>query len=407
MLDVSRDSLHVSVGHVVQRICSEIQFLCKKGSLQSPGSLLFLDEIQATPHALAALRYFHEEMPELPVISAGSLLEFTLAKHNFSMPVGRVEYLFLGPLTFTEFVEAKGEKELIQLMNSFSFEEPFPESAHNQLRELLRSFLLIGGMPEVVSSYLQNHDHQEPINIQSSILETYQDDFSKYCTDSQLLMVQKVFDKIPQLIGSKIKYVNIDSDAQSRVIKTALQLLIKAGILTKVNHTDANGIPLKAEADDKVYKPYFLDCGLMNRSCRVDWISSDEMLNAKFINEGNLAEQFIAQHLLTLERENESPKLHYWLREKKSKNSEVDFVVQSNQSIIPIEVKAGKSGSLRSLNQFMNTKKAMLAMRFDLNLPSIQKVQHKVRNSEGGEDKVNYQLISLPLYMVEQHRRFI
>jgi uncharacterized protein len=390
----------------IQQICKEIQFLCKNGPLNAPNSLLFLDEIQATPHGLAALRYFHEEMPELPVVAAGSLLEFTLAKHHFSMPVGRVEYLFLGPMTLTEFLEAKGEKALLELMEDYAFDQPFPITAHEQLLELLRTFLLIGGMPEVVDSFISTNDLKEPMELQASILETYQDDFSKYCTNTQLIMLQKIFDKIPRLIGQKMKYVNLDPEVQSRDVKTGLELLFKAGVIFKATHSDANGIPLKAEADDSIYKPYFLDCGLMNRSCRVDWVSTEELKLPKFINEGHLAEQFIAQHLLALEPENETPKLHYWIREKKSTNSEIDFLAQANHTIIPLEVKAGKSGTLRSLHQFSHLKGILHAIRFDTNPPSTQIVNHHVATPKGEQTAVSYRLTSLPLYMVEYCSKF-
>ena len=391
----------------IMKILSEIQYICKKGSPKAAGSLIFFDEIQATPRALSALRYFYEELPEIPVIATGSLLEFTLSKHNFSMPVGRVEYMFMGPVTFSEFLIAKGEKSLANLLETYILSDNFPETAHKQLLELLRQFLITGGMPEAVNSFIETNNFTEVMDIQSSILETYQDDFQKYCTGSQLGLVRKVFDRIPLIVGNKMKYTNIDSEHLSRDIKSAVQLLVKAGIITNVTHSDATGIPLKSTEDNRVYKTYFLDCGLVNRSCRIEWIALDELMESRFINEGNLAEQFICQHLLSLERENETPRLHYWLREKKSGNSEVDFLLQINREIIPVEVKSGKSGSLRSLHQFINLRKNKRALRFDVNLPSIQTVRNKISTTGGKIENVTYDLISLPLYMVEQYRRIL
>ncbi|MBN2863260.1 MAG: ATP-binding protein [Bacteroidales bacterium] len=391
----------------MERIFSEIQYICKKGSVLQEKSLIFLDEIQATPHALESLRYFFEDYPHIPVIAAGSLLEFTLSKHNFSMPVGRVEYLYLSPVSFEEFLLASNETALLDLLENYKYPDHFPYSAHSQLLELLRKYLLTGGMPEAVKRFIESNDIHEAMNVHSSILETYQNDFSKYCTDRQLSVVQNVFDRIPLLVGNKMKYTNLDRDILSRDLKAAVELLAKAGVISQVTHTSANGIPLKAEEDHSVYKPYFLDCGLMNRSCRVEWISPEELTDVKFINEGNLAEQFICQHLLLLERENEQPRLNYWLREKKSTNSEVDFLMQINREIIPIEVKSGKSGSLRSLHYFTYEKHNYRALRFDLNPPSVQEISHKVRTATGEYSNVSYTLYSLPLYLAEESRRLL
>jgi uncharacterized protein len=390
----------------IPKILSEIQYICKLGLVNKPGSLLFLDEIQATPQALAALRYFYEEFPELPVIAAGSLLEFTLSKHNFSMPVGRIEYLFMGPMTFKEFLDANQETELLDLLNSYQLGGEFPQTAHQDLLGLMRVYLLTGGMPESVYQYVTTGDLEESIRAQSSILETYQDDFSKYCTDSELIRVRKVFEKVPSIAGNKLKYSNIDPDTQARDLKKAVTLLAKAGVITQTFHSDGNGLPLRATEDDSIYKVYFLDCGLLNRSCKLDWISDEVLASIKFVNEGPLAEQFIAQHLLTMSRKNESPRLHYWLREKRSVNSEVDFLRQCNRDIFPIEVKSGKSGSLRSLHQFVYNKKAAMALRFDLNLPTVQNVAHTIKSPKGVAE-VKYRLISLPLYMVEEADRIV
>jgi predicted AAA+ superfamily ATPase len=391
----------------VPRILNEIQYICKKGSPQAPGSLLFFDEIQATPQALAALRYFYEEVPDIPVVAAGSLLEFALSKHKFSMPVGRVDYLFLGPMGFSEFLLANHEEALVNLLQNYRLSEAFPETAHHQLVKYLRHYLLVGGMPEAVERWCESYDFSQVMQVHSSILETYQDDFSKYCTDRQLLLVQKVFNRIPLLAGEKLKYSKIDHDVLSRDIKLAVNLLVKAGIITKVSHSDASGIPLSACEDERVYKTFFLDCGLLNRSCRVDRIDLDEMKQIRFINEGNLAEQFICQHLLLMQPEYEKPKLNYWLREKRTTNSEVDFLLQFGREILPLEVKAGKSGSLRSLHQFILAGKGKRALRLDTNSPSQQQVQHQVRDSHGDYRGIDFQLTSLPLYLVEQCRRLL
>jgi predicted AAA+ superfamily ATPase len=380
----------------IPEICREIEFLTKKDLSSTKGKLLFLDEIQATPEAISCLRYFYEDLPELAVISAGSLLEFTLAKHHFSMPVGRIEYLHLGPMTFIEYLEAKGETKLVDLISNFSWDVPFPQTAHTQLCAYLRDFLIIGGMPEAVNNFIKTNSFDNVIDIHLSIIETYQDDFSKYARQSQLATIQNVFQHTPQAVGNKVKYSNIDPTVQSREIKTAINLLAKAKVISIVHHTSANGLPLKADINQKIYKLYFLDVGLMNTMCGTKYFSLETLQNNRFVNEGNAAEQFIAQHLLYAGRPNSNPELFYWLREKSSSNAEIDFIIPWQEKIIPVEVKSGKSGTLKSLYQFISQKEVKQCLRFDLNMPSKQTIQQKRKD----HSLIDSELISIPIYMV-------
>ena len=344
----------------VKEILRELEYICGRGLINTPGSLLFLDEIQAVPVALATLRYFYEDCPELPVIAAGSLLEFALASHSFSMPVGRIEYLFMGPVSFEEFLDALSEDHILTLLREYEIGEPFPQSAHARLLERQREYLLVGGMPEAVQRYLESEDLNEAFKVQTSVVETYRDDFSKYARNTELLRLHRVFDHVPLAAGDKFKYSNVDPQAQAREIRKAVDLLSKAGVVTLVFHTDASGVPLRATQNERIFKAYFLDCGLMNRMCRISRISSAEMIERKFINEGRMAEQFIAQHLLYLGRADERPALNYWLREGRAGNAEVDFVIQQGSRMIPIEVKAGKSGTLKSLQQLLARSRFLL-----------------------------------------------
>ena len=390
--------------HDTSKILRELEYICQKGYILKQPSLLFLDEIQAIPIAIQALRYFYEDLPELPIIAAGSLLEFSLSKYSYSMPVGRIEYLFLGPVSFEETVSAFGETDLIKLLNGYSFPDFFPTTAHDRLLEILRIYFLTGGMPEAVQTYIDTNDFNEVFDIQISILETYKDDFAKYAKQVDLLRLHKVFDYIPRSVGNKIKYVNIDPDEQSIKLRQALDLLTKAQVAIKAYHTDASGLPLQATINYKKFKMFFMDCGLMNNMCGLQWISSDKLKTREFINKGNIAEQFIAQHLAFLGKNNRSQNLTYWLREARSSNAEIDFVLQIGQSIVPIEVKAGKSGTLKSLLHFSYQKKIPVAIRFDLNMPTIQSIKHTIKLSKNNVD-VSLVLLSLPLYMVEQISR--
>jgi uncharacterized protein len=402
---------HVNLDNIfqtfdTQRIIQELEFIIKKGSIQKSGGLLFLDEIQATPSAIQALRYFYEDYPDLPVIAAGSLLEFVLAKHSFSMPVGRVEYLFLNPMTFEEVLQASDEMDLLNLLNQYSHGDIIPDTAHQRLLEHQRKYLLIGGMPEAVGQFIESGSFMEASDVQASILETYRDDFSKYASQAELLRLHKIFDYVPGAVGEKLKYVRIDPHETARELRKALDLLVKARIINLCFHSDATGFPLKALLNRRIFKPFFLDCGLMNFLCGFRNITMNQLLRREFVNEGKMAEQFIAQHLLTIERSNVNVDLFYWLRESKKSNAEVDFIIQSNQKIIPIEIKAGQSGSLKSLHQFVLARQTKSVFRFDLNKPSFQTVQHKVVTKDDSAD-IKMDLYSLPLYMIEQLHRLV
>ncbi|HDP94671.1 MAG TPA: ATP-binding protein [Candidatus Aminicenantes bacterium] len=391
----------------VDALLAELEFSAKAGSFEPGKSLLFLDEIQAAPGALKALRYIHEEHPHIAVIAAGSLLEFTLANHNFSMPVGRIEYLFMGPMSFSEYLEAKKETQLQQLLRNFDFSSSVPHSAHRRLVDILREFFIIGGMPEAVSRYVANDRLEDALRVQSSIVETYRDDFAKYARGNELHNIHRVYDFIPSAVGEKVKYSRIDPNTQSRDLKKAIDGLTKARVLTAVHHSSSSGIPLKSGMNEKVFKLYLLDVGLMNRMCGVEHISTDLLGTADdFINKGGMAEQFIAQHLLYLNRSDETPRLYYWLRDGRANNAEVDFVIQAHNRIVPIEVKAGKSGTLKSLHQFVLSRKVAKALRFDLNPPTRMTVRHQ--SSRGDRiTPVEFELISLPLYLVEHIHRLL
>ncbi len=387
----------------VHEICRELEYITDKNLSNSQGKLLFLDEIQAVPEALPFLRYLYEDLPDLAVISAGSLLEFVLSTHNFSMPVGRIEYLFLGPMNFMEFLEAHKQQKLIDLITNFSWNEPFPLSAHERLLALLRDFLIVGGMPEAVSAFCDRKNLDDVIDIHLAIIETYQDDFAKYARYSQLSKIQNVFQYVPQSIGNKVKYSTIDPHSQAREIKAAIDLLVKAGVIIKVNHSNASGLPLGAGINSKIYKLYFLDIGLVNTMCGTKHLNLEMLHDIRFINNGNIAEQFIAQHLLYTGRPNSTPELFYWLREEKSRNAEVDFITIVDGEITPIEVKAGKSGTLKSLHQFINSKNSQTALRFDLNLPTVQEFEYSLPDSNSSSSNIRFDLYSLPLYLVSRY----
>lgn len=384
-----------------RKILAELEVLVGKTILKND-TLLFLDEIQAIPEALPALRYFYEDLPGLAVVAAGSLLEFILAEHDFSMPVGRVQYLHLGPMMFSEFLLAMDERHLLECLQNFRLDEVWPLSAHQKLLDWQRLYLFIGGMPESVLAYSQTRSLTPVTDVQRTIIQTYQDDFAKYGKNSnQLTLLNQILLALPKFIGGKVKYANLAREHRAAEVRSVLDLLLKARLLLAAYHSNASGVPLSATQDHNTFKLYFLDCGLFNRLCGFSWQHITNLTERELINEGMLAEQFIAQHLAYRDQGFEPPQLHYWLRESKSQNSEVDFLITRGAQIIPIEVKAGKSGSLKSLQHFIHQKKCPTALRYDLNPPALQNVKHRVAGNVKDNKEVSFKLITLPLYMVE------
>lgn len=400
---------HLSLGKVfgsleVDAILRELEILSRE-SIRDDTSLLFLDEIQAIPHALQALRYLHEERPYLPVIAAGSLLEFTLAEHAFPMPVGRIQYVHLGPLTFKEFL-AGVDPALLSNLDNLDLDRASPAEAHRALVARQRQFLGVGGMPEAVDVFRQTGSLKEVSTIHRSIAETYLDDFSKYARQADLVLLQKVFRFIARGVSQKIKYVNISRDDRARDVRKAVDLLVMSRVCSPVYHTACTGVPLLAEIDEDRYKLIFLDVGLMAHLGGMDWITLSAMSDTQLVTEGKLAEQFIGQHLLNLSPDPGLPRLTYWMREGRTTNAEVDYVWSRGSWIIPVEVKAGSTGTLRSLHQFVAEKHPPVAVRFDLSQPGLHTVSCTAATRRGVMD-VTFDLLSLPLYAVEELPRLV
>ncbi|MCK5528220.1 MAG: ATP-binding protein [Kiritimatiellae bacterium] len=395
-LELHRDLDEVFSTLDIKNIVLNLQSIA--GTEIKENTILFLDEIQATPNALAALRYFYEEKPNIPVIAAGSLLEFVLSDHAFSMPVGRIEYLHLGPMTFSEYLLAIDPMALKSL-NSLNPSQPFPLKSHQRLLQLQREFMLVGGMPEAVDVYRTTHSFEDVASVQNSICNTYLNDFSKYAKHKDLANLQLLFRSIPRIIGNKLKYGHLLPDARSAYVKEVLNLLAMARIFTSVSRSDCSGIPLAAGIDPKFSKLIFLDVGLVSRLLGVDWIDFQNLQERNFINEGSLAEQFIGQHLHW--NMQTAPELYYWARESKKSNAELDYVTARGSLIVPIEVKAGKSGTLKSLHLFMQQKRLSYAFRFDLQPPSVQDITTTVTTASG-QKPVSYRLFSLPLYAIDR-----
>jgi len=368
-------------------------------SVQPGKTLLFLDEIQAAPQVFARLRYFYEERPDLHTVTAGSLLDFTLADPQFSMPVGRIEYLHLGPMDFEEFLCALGRTHMLDILKNYQPGQDMP--LHSELLALVKQYWIVGGMPEAVKVFVQDRSYRECDSVKQTLLDTIRDDFSKYGGRVKHDMLSKVLVELPKKVGRKWVYSQIDSDVRSPVIKKAFEQLCLARIATKIRHSNANGIPLGAESSDRNFKPLFLDVGLMCRACSLSITDVDAAKELTLINSGALAEQYVGQHMLYDRECYEDPELYCWMRQKRTSNAEVDYLLAMGQTIIPVEVKAGKTGSLKSLHFFLCHKQRHFALRFNAAPPSVM----DARTSVAGTDPKPFRLLSLPFYLIGQTRR--
>lgn len=312
-----------------------------------PGrTLLFFDETQLCPECLIALRYFKEEMPQLHVIAAGSLLEFALEK--VGLPVGRVQIMYLYPLSFGEFLTATDN----DILRQYLFKKNIDAANHQKLMELLKTYLWLGGMPGVVAAWLQEKNVIKCQNLQNYIIETYKQDFTKYAHKYRIEYVEKIFAAIPPNLGKKFKYSNVDKEIRSQFLKNALLLLAKANVIHLVYHSSGHENPLGATKDETKFKVFFIDVGLAHHMLGLDlknWAA--QQMDLKTL--GSIAEQFVAQEIIAYTATHRKAELYYWHREAKSSNAEVDFLLIKNGQIVPVEVKAGKTGSFRSMQQFL------------------------------------------------------
>ncbi len=366
-------------------------------------TILFLDEIQAVPKLLSKLRWFAEELPELPVIAAGSLLEFVLDDHTFSMPVGRIGYMHVEPLSFEEFMLALGKNTLLEYLQNYSPSDDLPLALHKQLISLFKEYVLIGGLPAAVESWANERNFLEVDAIHHNIISTYRDDFTKYRGRMDIERLEDVLDAIPRLLSQSFKYSHVNKFINSTSIKNALQLLFKARICHRVTSTYGNGVPLGAETDTKNFKVIFLDVGLCSAALGLRYDQLMKLDEINLINKGGIAEQMVGQVLRTINPPYIEPSLYYWERDKPGAKSEVDYLIQHANRVIPIEVKAGKTGTLKSLHLFMDLKNLPLAIRINSDIPSVTPV--KVKNHKG--KFIEYQLLSIPFYLLGQVHRLL
>ncbi len=338
-----------------RRICADLEILT--GQKIQPGkTLLFIDEIQSSPRAIAALRYFYEEMPDLHVIAAGSLLEFALK--DVSVPVGRIQFLQIYPLCFAEYLEAIGNAEAAAVV--LATPGPLSQTVHDYLITELRKYFFVGGMPESVQAYVDTGSLRESFDVHKELIETYRMDFAKYAPHADKLCLNSVFTTLSRNVGRQIKYARLAEGYSNPTLKKAFELLCLAGVVRKIPSVNPAGLPLGASASPGIFKVIMADIGLMQSlsgiSVELEYTRNDLLQ----VYRGAMAEQFVGQEMLISQK----GALYYWDRPAKSSMAEVDFLAVIDGIVHPVEVKSGASGSLKSLQLYLdsyaNSGKAMV-----------------------------------------------
>ena len=355
----------------VKRIVPQMAAMCGTPIIANE-TLLFIDEIQESQEAIMALRYFKEDMPNLHVVAAGSLLEFVLDDIP-TFGVGRIHSMYMFPMTFDEFLQANGEQLLLDARRQANADSPLPTPLHDKLVGLVRTFMLVGGMPESVAKWAETHDYLQCQEVQDDIITGYEADFPKYKkkVDPQLLVA--TMRSAATQATNKFVYSQVAGGYKTAEVKKALDLLIKAGILIPVTHTDGNGLPLGDEADESYRKMLLLDTGLMLRLLNMSMgdISSitTHILTATaadLVNKGPMAEMLAGLEVLHYLSPNIRHDLFYWVRQAKNSLAEIDYLLSRDMKVLPLEVKAGVQGGMKSLWDFMRDKKLSQAIRCSL-----------------------------------------
>ena len=367
-------------------LLAEIFLFCNKENTQGK-TLLFIDEIQNSKTAIVKLRYFYEaKLDYLYVIAAGSLLE-TMLKKNISFPVGRVEYLAVRPCVFNEFLQAIGETQLEKALLSHKI----PEALHTKTMNLFNTFALIGGMPEVVAEYAKSKNFVGLGSIYESLLTSYRDDVEKYARNNTMSeVIRYILQSGWNFTAQRITLSNFGgSSYKSREMSEAFRTLEKTFILELCHPTTDTLVPITKDLK-RSPKLLWLDCGLVNYAANVqkEVFGATDILDAW---RGRIAEQIVAQELLALDSR-VSNQRNFWIRNKKNSDAEVDFVIQSDSKVIPIEVKSGHNAKLRSLHLFMEETPHDIAVRVWSQPFSVDEV-----STQTGK---KFKLINLPFYYI-------
>lgn len=360
-------------------------------------SLLFLDEIQGAGEVLAGLRWFYEELPQLPVVAAGSLLDFALADHTFSMPVGRIAFQHIEPMGFPEYLLAHGQERLLAPIAAWRPGSELSAAAHQQALRWFYRFAMVGGMPAVVAADVAGREPRQVRELQKDLVAAYRADFAKYSGRMDRDILDAVLQAVVASLGRKFVHAHVREGVKQHQAKRALELLSMAQLVHQVHHTAANGLPLGAEVKSSFRKVVAADVAvvhaLLSTPAAQSFPAWDALAPAL---RGQLTDQLAASQLRQTDPgSGTGPELYYWQREG-GRPGEIDYLVQMLGSIVPIELKSGASGAMKSLHQFMFERQLPLAVRADTNPPSVMNVA--VKTTQG--NAVSYRLISVPVYLL-------
>ena len=335
-------------------------------------TLLFLDEVQDCPAAIKSLWAFKEDFPQLHVVAAGSLLEFALQDLP-SFGVGRIRSLFVYPFSFDEFLVAEGKSSWLEAKQQADNEKPLLMPLHNDIVQHYRTFLMVGGMPASVAAWVTTHDYRNCQTELDDIQLTYYDDFKKYAKKVDPTLLRNTLQSVILQIGNKFTYSKVDGSYRAEEVKKALKLLSDAGIVKRVSHTAANGLPLGAEVNEKFRKYIYLDSALLLRILDMDLGGARQLTDLvvagtaeDLVNKGGLAEMVLGWELIKYNNPRSQHDLYYWENTADGTRSEVDYIIARDMKVLPIECKSGTSGKMKSLHLFMHNKHLTDAIRCSL-----------------------------------------
>lgn len=343
------------------RIVDELGSVVRGKKIEIGETLVIFDEIQACPRAIQSLKYFCENMPELHLISAGSLLGVALREESISFPVGKVERIDMYPMSFEEFVEADGGKKYLDGLNKFEREREISELYTIPLEKYYKNYLIVGGMPEVVQTWVDTHDYRKTEEVQNRILRDYADDFGKYATPETAIKIRMIWDSIPTQIArdnSKFIFSHVKEGARSKDLEDALEWLVNSGIVLKLDMVSNPEIPLAGMADVTYFKVYMSDIGLLRRKANVNYRTILEGSDAFIHFKGALAENYIFVQLKCM-----GIKPYFW---RTKADAEIDFITDYEGELIPIEVKSADNTRAKSLHYFCNKYEPRIAFKSSL-----------------------------------------
>ena len=385
--------------HDAHELVNNLSMLYNK-PVEAGKTLLFLDEIQSSPDAIKSLWTFKENFPDLHVIAAGSLLEFAL-KEMSSFGVGRIRSLFVYPFSFDEFLVAEGKSAWIRAKQAANSKTPLLTAFHNDLVQHYRTFLMVGGMPASVAAWVTSHDYRQCQTELDDIQLTYYDDFSKYAKKVDPTLLRNTLQSVILQIGSKFMYSKVEGAYRAEEVKKALNLLCDAGIIKRVSHTAANGLPLGAETNEKFRKYVYLDSGLLLRILDMDLGSERQLTELilagtaeDLVNKGGLTEMVLGWEMIKYNNPRSQHDLYYWENTAEGTRSEVDYIIARDLKVLPIECKAGVSGKMKSLHLFMRQKHLTDAVRCSLENFAL------LENRDKQQTDTIYRIQIVPLYAI-------